>query len=140
LRLLARYLGFRRNLIPGLRRLLKSGGLFRTLDVYAPVLRGGRGRFRLRLAFSAGDAAETAVLHGGLCLFFNRLFPPGGPPRRGPEVSLEPRFLSRREAVLDCDISLVMPAAVFFFRLISASVRGGAFARHYAGKKRSPHV
>jgi hypothetical protein len=146
LRLWARYLWFRQNMTPVLRRILGSSALFKTLALYAPVFRRPLklDRFRLRLAFSTGDAAETAVLHGGLCLLLNCLFPLWTPPgsRRRPEISLEPCFLSRQKAVLDCDISLAIPAAVFFFRMISASIREWSFAgtRRRIREKRSPHV
>jgi hypothetical protein len=130
----ARCLWFRRNLNrelrARLRRVLESGDYLGTLAACASLFRKplALGRFRLGLAFSSGDAAETAVFHGGLCLFFSSLHPLLS--RAGPEINLSPRFSSRRELSLDCDISLTLPASVFFFRMITLSIR----------KKRRAHV
>jgi hypothetical protein len=131
----ARYLWFSRTLTPELRRLLLSPDIFRTLGAYAPVFRKPLRlrRFRLSLVFSAGDAAETALLYGRLCVFFSSLYPLLI--RGRPEISLCPSFTSEWELSPNCDISLDMPAALFFFRVILALGRNKPIH-----KKRSPHV
>ena len=140
-RLGARYLWFRRNITPAAGNRLRRAArdfwedpdFLGILELYGPLFRRplALGRFRLCLAFSTGDAAETALLHGRLCLFFNFL---SLPPFRGrPEIALKPRFLSRRELSLNCDISVAMPAAVCLFRIISLFVR----RRIHAGTRRS---
>jgi hypothetical protein len=144
LRLGARYLWFRRNvtrtvgnhLRRAARDFLETPDLLGTLELYGPLFRHPLrlGPFRLDLAFSTGDAAETALLHGRLCLFLNFLYLL--PSRGRPEVTLKPCFLSRRELSLDCDISVTMPAAVFLFRTLSLSVRRSI----HAGKQRRSHV
>jgi hypothetical protein len=127
----ARYLCFRRDitgtLTEKLRRVLRDhpepAELFKLPKLYAPVFRKPLElrRFRLHLAFSTGDAAETAVFHGWLCLLLNSLRPRAI--RCKPEIALEPGFISRPQLSLDGDISLAAPAAVFLFRLISLSIR-----------------
>jgi uncharacterized spore protein YtfJ len=109
--------------------MVESGDFFRTLGLYASIFRRPLEleRFRLHLAFSAGDAAETALFHGWLRLFLN--LPRPSRARRKPEIALEPRFLSRPELLPDYDISLSMPAVVFLFRMISVSIRRGAFGK-----------
>jgi hypothetical protein len=127
----ARYLWFRRNINSALRRRLRRiwrrftksrdyGGI---LNVYAPLFRPPLevARFRLNLAFSTGDAAETAIFHGWFCVFMRSLY--SLPFRRKPTITLSPQFSALPELSLDCDISLSMPAALFFFRMISASIR-----------------
>jgi hypothetical protein len=126
-----RYLFFRRN-ISGIlrnklrlfaRRLLKSPDFLKILKLYAPLFRRPLRvkHLRLNLAFSAGDAAETAVFHGGLCSLANSLCPPvaGGKP----EITLNPRFSAETTLSFDCNISLSVPAAVLLFRLIVLSVK-----------------
>jgi hypothetical protein len=112
-----------------LRDFLEYPDFSRFLEIYGPVFRRPLelGRFRLRLAFSAGEAAKTALLHGWFCLFLGFLYLP--PAINKGKIVLEPRFLSRREVSLDCDISLALPAAVFLFRMISLSVRIKRLAR-----------
>jgi hypothetical protein len=130
IRLRARYLWFCGNLTDRLRRMAAASGLFHLLRRYAPVFRKPLRvkRLRVKLDFSTGDAAETAVLYGWLCGLFSSLLP--RPVRGRPEIALGPSFSSRREWSLDCDISLGMPAALFFFRMISVSI----------GYKRRSHV
>jgi hypothetical protein len=141
LRLGLRYLWFRRDIshILGLqlRRLLRdfleSPDPLRTLAIYRPLFKRPLElrRLRLHLAFSTGDAAETALLHGRLCLASNFLrFLPVRP-----EIALAPRFLSRRELSLDCDISFSIPAAVFLLRMLSLSIG----RRNFTGTRRNVH-
>jgi hypothetical protein len=125
-----RYLWLTKNINAELRRFLNSPDMFRTLRLYAPVFRKPLRlrRFRLDLAFSTGDAAETAALHGWLNVFFVSLYPllVWGKPA----VSLNPFFSSRPELSVNCDISLGMPAAALLFRVIPPAFH----------KKRKSHV
>jgi hypothetical protein len=123
-----------------LRDFLKYPDLSGFLALYGPVFRRPLelGRFRLRLAFSAGDAAETALFYGWLCLVLDFLYPL--PVMNKREIVLEPRFLSPRKISLDCDISLSMPAAVFLFRMISLSIRAKYSAGVRRTKQRNRHV
>jgi hypothetical protein len=136
LRLGFRYLWLRGSISPALRRglrrrarrILLSGDFSGAVETYGPLFRKPLGlrRFRVKATFSAGDAAETALLHGGLCLFaglFSSL------PGRA-KIVLEPCFSSGEKLSLDCDISVSVPAAVFLYRVIAVSIR----------EKRSPHV
>jgi hypothetical protein len=115
-----RYLGFRWNLRPLVRNKPGSPGegkwrdKLEALTRLAPLLRRPLGfeRFRLRLGFSTGDAAETALCFGGLCLFLNAL----PLSRVKGERTLLPCFSSRPQVSLDCDIRLTLPAAVFLLR------------------------
>jgi hypothetical protein len=95
-----------------------------TLAEYAPAFRRSLKvkRCRFHLAFSTGDAAETALLYGWLCPF---LTPPRLPKLRGnkPEITLEPRFVSPRELALKGDISLTMPVILFLLRILPLAVR-----------------
>jgi hypothetical protein len=148
LRLEVRYLGIRQNITGCLQdkirrigqEVLESRNLFGTLEPYIPLFRKplALSRFRLRLAFSSGDAAETALYYGGLCLLLNSLYPL--PALSRPEITLEPRFTSRREAAVDCTISLTMPAAVFLFRLLVMRFRKKNAEEIPGTKKRRPHV
>jgi hypothetical protein len=131
-----RYLWFSRRVSAALlRRLFLSADIFRTIDAYLPVFRKPLRlrRLRLRLVFSTGDAAETALLYGRLCVFFASLYP--RLIRGRPEITLSPSFSPERELSPDCDISLDIPAAVFLFRMIFALIRGKG-----GRKKRSSHV
>lgn len=122
----ARYLWFTRKLKARFRRT----DLFRLLRDYAPVFCSPLRvrRFQVRLFFSTGEAAETALLHGWLCGFFSSLKPLLVQAK--PEVLIGPSFSSRRELSLDCRISLGMPAALFLVRIMRISICG----------KRSAHV
>jgi hypothetical protein len=71
-------------------------------------------RFRLKVVFSSGDAAETAMLYGLLCMFFSTLYPRLD--GCNPEILLSPCFSSRSSLFVDSDIAISLPAAVFTFR------------------------
>jgi hypothetical protein len=136
LRLTLRYLWLRLTINAALRRRLR----YRALSLARAVLRSrdfsgilalcrpffrkplALRRCRLSVAFSAGDAAETAMLHGGLCLLARSLscLPRG----EKQEIALSPCFSSRAGFSLGCDISLSLPAAVFLCRIIALAVRG----------------
>ncbi|MDR2053964.1 MAG: hypothetical protein LBP80_11175 [Treponema sp.] len=105
------------------RRLLESPDFLKTLRLYSPLFQKPLRvkRLRLNLAFSAGDAAETAVFHGCLCSLANLLYPLAAGVK--PEITLKPRFSAETALCFDCNISLSVPAAVLLFRLISLSVR-----------------
>jgi hypothetical protein len=136
LRLTLRYLWLRLGISPALRRRLRSVALsvarsaLRSRDfsripaLCAPLLRRPLAlrRFRLSLAFSTGDAAETALLHGGLCLVAHSLsrLPRG----ERQEITLSPCFASQAGLALGCDIALSLPAAVFLCRIIALVIRG----------------
>jgi hypothetical protein len=113
----ARYLCFSGKLKnPPLCPAALSGVLW-LLRAWAPVFRKPLRvrRFRMKLLFSTGDAAETALLYGGLCGLFSSLRPLCG---KEPEIVLGPRFSARRELSLDCRVVLTMPAALLLFRII----------------------
>jgi hypothetical protein len=74
------------------------------------------GRLRLKLTYSAGDAAKTAILYGGLCFFAKALSALRAGTR--PEIVLVPCFSSREKFLFDCDISVSMPAVVFIYRIM----------------------
>jgi hypothetical protein len=136
LSLTLRYVRLRLGISPALRRRLRAGAralaraVLRSRDfsgilaLCAPLLRKPLAlrRCRLSLAFSAGDAAETALLYGGLCLLARSLsrLPRG----ERPELSLSPCFSSQAGFSLGCDIALSLPAAVFLCRIIALAVRG----------------
>jgi hypothetical protein len=101
--------------------------LLRALRGYGPALRGNLGflrcrRFRLRLRFSGGEAAETALLHGWLCGALAALTPLAAPCT--PEIALEPVFSPRRELAAECDIALHLPLPVLLFRILPRPRRG----------------
>ncbi|MDR2314633.1 MAG: hypothetical protein LBE02_08890 [Spirochaetaceae bacterium] len=134
LRAETRYLWFRRRIAPG-------PGLRGLVRRIFPVLRGAgkprRGLFPgpprpdrlcLRAAVSTGDAAETALLHGGLCLAAGLLS--SLPARTSPKVFIEPCFGSGKKFTLDCDISFSMPGALYLGRILVLAVL----------KKRKTHV
>jgi hypothetical protein len=75
-------------------------------------------RFRLKVFFSTGDAAETALLHGFLCAFFRALYPRISACK--PEIILTPCFLSCDKLSIDCDISFSLPMPVFLARVLAA--------------------
>jgi hypothetical protein len=105
------------------RRLLRSPDFFKTLRLYSPLFRRPLRvkHLRLNLAFSAGDAAETAVFHGCLCSLANSLDPlaAGGKP----EITLRPCFSAETKLSFDGNMSFSIPAVVLLFRLISLSIR-----------------
>jgi hypothetical protein len=119
----ARYLCFSGK-IP-LRDPAASFGTLRLLRDWVPVFRKPLrvSRFQMRLRFSTGEAAETALLYGWLCGLFSSLRPllAGGKP----EIVLGPLFSARRELALNCRVSLAMPAALLLFRII----RRGLYTR-----------
>ncbi|MDR1147740.1 MAG: hypothetical protein LBK66_03835 [Spirochaetaceae bacterium] len=74
-------------------------------------------RFRLKVLFSTGDAAETALLHGFLCAFFRALYPRISACK--PEIILSPCFSSYDKLSIDCDISFSLPMLMFLARACS---------------------
>jgi hypothetical protein len=107
--------------------LLSCSSLLRALRGYGPALRGSLRflrfrRFRLRLRFSGGDAAETALLHGWLWGLLAALSPLTAPCT--PVIALEPAFSPRGELALDCDIALQLPVPVLLFRILPRRIRG----------------
>jgi hypothetical protein len=129
-----RYLWFRWNLgspKPLARRFLGGRGIAGALEIWGSFFRRPLRlkRFRINASFSAGGAAETALLYGGLCCLAGCL-----PARSGAEITLEPRFSSREEFSLDWDISFSMPAAVFLCRMIAISARRASW-RNIRGKE-----
>jgi hypothetical protein len=121
LSLKARYLWFTGNVTEKLRRWAASRNPLRLIRTCAPVFRKPLRvrRCRVSLAFSTGDAAETALLHGWLCGFCASLCPPV---RGGRAIAIRPLFASGPAWSVDCDISLAMPAALFLFRVIRLSI------------------
>jgi hypothetical protein len=137
-----RYLCFYPDISPALgrdflrlaRRALGTRDFTDAIACYGPFFRKPMklGRFRLKAIFSSGDAAETALLYGGLRLAVTALpllrAEAGNRPLRvKPEIWLEPRFSSGAACSFDCDISLSIPAAVFLYRLIILAVRQRRF-------------
>jgi hypothetical protein len=127
LRVQFRYLCFRHDVSGVLSRLTQKcfvmADLISELKMCAsfarPPLKAAR--FRLKMAFSSGDAAETALLHGFLCIFFRSLYTRFN--IRNAEISLNPRFLSYSELSIDCDIVLSLPMAVFTARTLPLIIR-----------------
>jgi hypothetical protein len=128
-RLVFRYLWFRRDISrrvghrlrrragPAAAYALKHRNLPDFLKACLPFFRKPLrlSRLRLKLTYSTGNAAETAILYGGLCFFAKALSAPQAGAR--PEIVLAPCFSSREKILFDCDISVSMPAAVFFYRM-----------------------
>jgi hypothetical protein len=112
------------------RRLPSSAGFFYALRAWAPALRRPLRlrRFQMRLFFSTGDAAETAMLHGWLHGLFSSLRPLLA--RGTPRIALRPSFSVRRELSLNCNIFLDIPAVLFLFHVF----------RVLHTNKRSAHV
>ncbi|MDR3160781.1 MAG: hypothetical protein LBU28_04120 [Spirochaetaceae bacterium] len=97
---------------------LYGSSLLRALRRYGPVLRSSRRflrcrRFRLRLRFSGGDAAETALLHGWLCGVLAALSPLAAPCK--PDIALESAFSSPAELAVEGDIAFHLPVPVLLF-------------------------
>jgi hypothetical protein len=106
---------------------LYRSSLLRALRGYGPALRGSLGflrcrRFRLRLRFSGGEAAETALLHGWLSGALAALTPLAAPCT--PEIALEPVFSPNAELAVECDIALRLPLPVLLFRILPRRIRG----------------
>jgi hypothetical protein len=140
-----RYLCFRTGISPALRRgfrrlvrrVLKTRDFSDLSAYYGSFFRKPMKmeRFSLKAVFSSGDAAETALLYGGLYLAVHAL-PLGsaGKDRLSgvtPDITLEPRFSAREEFSFDCDISFSLPAAVFLYRFIVIAVKQFHDRRRY---------
>ncbi|MDR2659549.1 MAG: hypothetical protein LBC27_06120 [Spirochaetaceae bacterium] len=74
-------------------------------------------RFCLKISFSSGDAAETALLYGYLCILFRALNMKIS--HCEPELTLTPRFLSYDTFSFDCDMVFSIPAAALLLNIIT---------------------
>jgi hypothetical protein len=112
------YLCFRRNYVNILKDTLRifNGNYAAILKFCAVFLRRPARirRFRLKIAVSAADAAETAVVYGLLRIFSQILYTRFQSCK--PEITLVPLFTSRFTLSLNCDISLSLPVIVFLLR------------------------
>jgi hypothetical protein len=107
----AGYLWFRRDLGPQLKLRFLSGAA----RFFSPSLRrfARWRRFRLKLLFSAGEAAETALAYGGLCRILAALEPGLG--RCRPTIALNPVFSAEASVDGECAVSISFPAIVILF-------------------------
>jgi hypothetical protein len=122
LRLYVRYFWFYRDISGMARKLLQTRinladfpKILKMLEVFVrhpPQIT----HFRLKMAFSTGDAAETALLYGFLSLFFSALYP--NLRACNGEIVLTPCFLPSDSLSIDCDIIFSLPAAVFLIKLL----------------------
>jgi hypothetical protein len=121
LRVYVRYLCFRFNISGMLKEAAQKLFVFKDLTKTIGACLSFARRptridcFRLKMVFSTGDAADTALLHGFLCMFFRALYPRISACK--PEIVLSPCFLPHDKLSVDCDISFSIPAAVFFARI-----------------------
>jgi hypothetical protein len=117
LRLNIRYLWFSRNIEFALKRSLP--GFVANHNRVLGYIRFFRrrvaryvrvGRFHLKIEFSCGEAAGTALTHGLICGVLRTLYPRLNACK--PEITLNPRFLTVPALSFYCDITLAVPALI----------------------------